>query len=56
MLADAKHDFELKADDNVYVSIDIAMSGVGTNSCGPELAEKYRAPKRGHNIFRIILK
>ena len=56
MLADAKHDFELKADDNVYVSIDIAMSGVGTNSCGPELAEKYRAPKCGHNIFRIILK
>ena len=56
MLADAKHDFELKTDDNVYVSIDIAMSGVGTNSCGPELAEKYRAPKCGHNIFRIILK
>lgn len=35
---------------------DVAMSGVGTNSCGPELAQKYRAPKKGRNKFRIVLK
>ena len=54
-LANAAHDFELKEDSNVYVSLDIAMSGVGTNSCGPELAQKYRAPKGGKNTFRIKL-
>ncbi len=54
-LANAAHDFELKEDSSVYVSLDIAMSGVGTNSCGPELAQKYRAPKEGKNTFRIKL-
>lgn len=52
-LASAAHDFELEENGNVYVSLDIAMSGVGTNSCGPELAEKYRASKEGRNKFRI---
>ena len=52
-LASGAHDFELKEDGNVYVSLDIAMSGVGTNSCGPELDKKYRAPKEGRNTFRI---
>lgn len=56
MLASANHDFELQEGDNVYVSLDIAMSGVGTNSCGPELAQKYRAPKIGKNKFRVVFK
>ena len=56
MLALSAHDFELPETDSVYVSLDVAMSGVGTNSCGPELAQKYRAPKKGRNKFRIILK
>ena len=55
-LARAKHDFELKEDGNVYVSLDIAMCGVGSSSCGPALAEKYRAPKEGSNKFRIMIK
>ena len=55
-LNDAKHDFELKEDGNTYVNIDLAMSGVGTNSCGPELLEKYRAPKQGEITFRIKVK
>lgn len=54
-LANAAHDFELRKDGNVYISLDIAMSGVGTNSCGPVLADKYRASKAGRNKFRIIL-
>ena len=37
-----------------YVNLDIAMSGVGTNSCGPELAEEFRAPKMGKNTFRFV--
>ena len=39
----------------MYINLDIAMSGVGTNSCGPELDEKYRASKQGHNVFRILI-
>ena len=47
------HDFELPKSDGVYVNLDIAMSGVGTASCGPELREKYRAPKTGKATFRL---
>ena len=54
-IAKAKHDFDLCEDGNVYISLDIAMSGVGSNSCGPALAEEYRAPKEGNNKFRILL-
>ncbi|MDE7395582.1 MAG: hypothetical protein K2M95_05655 [Clostridiales bacterium] len=53
VLVNMLHDFELKEDDNVYINLDIAMSGVGSNSCGPELKEEYRAPKKGRNRFRI---
>ena len=35
------------------MNLDIAMSGIGSNSCGPMLDEKYRAPKFGRNKFRI---
>ncbi len=49
------HDFELPKSDKTYINLDVAMSGVGTNSCGPTLAEKFRAPKKGKNIFRIAL-
>ena len=52
-ISDAKHDFELTKSDAIYVNIDIAMSGIGSNSCGPMLDEKYRAPKFGRNKFRI---
>lgn len=55
-LIGAAHDFELRADGAAYVSLDVAMSGVGTASCGPQLAEKYRAPREGENTFRILLK
>ncbi len=54
VLTDTAHDFELPRSDKTYVNLDIAMSGVGTNSCGPALAEKYRAPKRGKNVFRFV--
>ena len=55
MLAQTPHDFELQRTGKTYVNLDIAMSGVGSHSCGPELAEAYRAPKKGENIFRITL-
>lgn len=55
MLMYTAHDFELRETGKVYINLDIAMSGVGTNSCGPELDEKYRASKQGHNVFRILI-
>ena len=41
-LAAKRHNFELeKCCDNV-ICVDFAMAGVGSNSCGPQLMEKYR--------------
>lgn len=55
-LMNTAHDFELPKSKNTFINLDIVMSGVGTNSCGPVLAEKYRAPKKGRSTFRFILK
>ena len=51
----AKHDFELPRCNATYVNLDIAMSGIGSASCGTELDEKYYAPRTGKNVFRIYL-
>jgi len=40
-LTEKKHDFELELGDT-YVRIDYGVSGIGSNSCGPELPVKYR--------------
>ncbi|MDD4700247.1 MAG: glycoside hydrolase family 2 TIM barrel-domain containing protein [Oscillospiraceae bacterium] len=44
-LENAKHNFELGASDKNVVCFDYMQSGVGSNSCGPELAKKYRLNK-----------
>lgn len=36
-----KHDFELVPDKHTNVRIDYLSAGIGSNSCGPELSEKY---------------
>ena len=38
----ARHTSELKPDGCTHVRIDYKDSGLGSNSCGPELLEKYR--------------
>ena len=43
-LASKKHNFELEKCDFNVICADFAMAGVGSNSCGPALAEKYRIP------------
>lgn len=45
-LAAAGHPFELKKRKETIVNIDYKMSGVGSNSCGPELLEKYRLDEK----------
>lgn len=41
-LTRAKHNFELQKSGHTVLSIDYAQSGVGSNSCGPKLLEKYQ--------------
>ena len=53
-LRDTKHAFELKENDFVNVCIDLAMRGVGSYSCGPELPERHEIPKQGKNVFKFV--
>lgn len=41
-LTQTKHKDELEKEAITYLHIDVNQSGIGTNSCGPELPEKYR--------------
>lgn len=41
-LTKAKHHYELKRNPETTVLIDYKQSGIGSNSCGPALNEKYR--------------
>lgn len=36
------HNFELEKSENVNVRIDYKVSGIGSGSCGPQLAEQYK--------------
>ena len=53
-LRDTLHDFELPKNDFVNVCLDVAMRGVGSHSCGPELAKEYEIPTTGKHMFNII--
>ena len=51
-LAKAKHHFELPESVSAAINLDYFMCGVGSNSCGPVLAERFRTPDEGKwNIF-----
>lgn len=41
-LAGKAHNYELEQSGHVILHLDYAMSGVGSNSCGPQLLEQYR--------------
>ncbi|WP_274362943.1 glycoside hydrolase family 2 TIM barrel-domain containing protein [Paenibacillus thermotolerans] len=45
-LAEAGHPHELKKRKETIVHVDYKMSGVGSNSCGPELLEQYRLDEK----------
>ena len=49
----AMHDFELPKSDKVTLCLDLAMRGVGSHSCGPELLPKHEIPSEGKNTFKI---
>ncbi len=44
-LTDTPYDWALPESDGVYAAIDGGMAGIGSNSCGPELDERFRVPR-----------
>lgn len=56
MLTEIKHDWELPESDGTYLSLDYYMTGIGSNSCGPKLAEKYQTPKKGRGSITLFIK
>ena len=53
---DYKHNWELTEREYTHLCIDYFMSGVGSNSCGPALADEWKTPKKGNGKFTIIIK
>ena len=50
-LCETRHSYALNDNDFINVCIDLAMRGVGSHSCGPNLPEKYEIPRQGKNTF-----
>ena len=48
------HNHELKADGTTVLCVDYQQSGVGSNSCGPQLADRYRLDAERF-IFSVTL-
>ena len=42
----AKHTDEIQKDGKIHLRIDYKVSGIGSNSCGPALEEKYRLDEK----------
>ncbi|MHD0396832.1 glycoside hydrolase family 2 TIM barrel-domain containing protein [Staphylococcus simulans] len=49
-LTTVEHADKLELEDYTYLNIDVGQSGLGTNSCGPELPERYRMNKRSYHL------
>ena len=45
-LANKNHNFELSKSDYTILNLDYKMSGVGSNSCGPEVFPEYRLDEK----------
>lgn len=50
----ANHTDQLKKSDGTQVRVDYKVSGIGSNSCGPALMEKYRLSEKNID-FKFIL-
>lgn len=54
-LANKMHNYELEKNDDLVLCIDYKHSGVGSNSCGPELLQKYQFNEKLINWEFLIL-
>lgn len=52
-LRDTLHSFELEENDFVNVCIDLAMRGIGSHSCGPDLPDECEIPREFKNTFKF---
>ena len=53
-IAAANHTDELENSNGTHIRVDYKVSGIGTNSCGPALPEKYRLSEKNiHFGFTI---
>jgi beta-galactosidase len=52
-LYETTHNFDLPKNDFVNICLDLAMRGIGSASCGPNLDKEYEVPKSGKNTFKI---
>ena len=55
-LANTLHDFELCKYGKLHICLDAAMAGVGSNACGPALADKYRVKGKGNIRFLLSVR
>ena len=55
MINSADHPQDLEEDDAINVCIDLAQSGLGSNSCGPAPRDEYRLPVKDYE-FSILFK
>ena len=53
-LTKKKHSYELEPSGYTVVCLDYAQSGIGSNSCGPVLSEKYQL-NQNHFEFDMTL-
>jgi len=53
-LKSAKHSFELPESSATHVYYDFYMSGIGSNSCGPALMDKYKTPDEATGEITFI--
>lgn len=51
----AAHNCELVPAGKTVLTLDYAMSGVGSNSCGPELPEKYRMNETAFRLHFVLI-
>ena len=52
-LRDCKHHFELGKSEKTNVCLDIAMRGIGSHSCGPEIPIAHEIPEKAKRKFVI---
>ena len=55
LLRDCKHHFELGKSEKVVICLDVAMRGIGSHSCGPEIPEDEEIPMEGKRKFIITI-
>ena len=53
-LTKKEHAYEIESSGSTVVCLDALMAGIGSNSCGPELMEKYRTGTKVDFSWTIV--